>query len=46
MAYSRSAGPDGFSDRRAITGPTRQALTPYKRETGTNGAARQRPANP
>jgi hypothetical protein len=46
MAYSRSAGPDGFSDRRAITGPTRQALTPYKRETGTGGLARQRPANP
>jgi hypothetical protein len=46
MAYSRSAGPDGFNDRRAITGPTRQALTPYKGETGTNGAARQRPASP
>ena len=46
MAYSRSAGPDGFNDRRAITGPTRQALTPYKGESGTNGAARQRPASP
>src|SRR5215208_5586151 len=42
MAYSRSAGPDGFNDRRAITGPTRQTLTPYK---GENGAARQRPAS-
>jgi len=45
MAYSRSAGPDGFNERRAITGPTRQALTPYKGETGSNGAARQRPAS-
>jgi hypothetical protein len=46
MAYSKSAGPDGFDDRRAIAGPTRQALTPYRRDTGTSGAARQRPANP
>ncbi|MGH6873445.1 MAG: SPOR domain-containing protein [Aestuariivirgaceae bacterium] len=47
MAQNRSAGPDGFGDRRALTGPARQALTPYtKRETGATGAARQRPAKP
>jgi hypothetical protein len=47
MVQGRSAGPDGFGDRRALTGPTRQALTPYtKRETGASGASRQRPAKP
>jgi hypothetical protein len=47
MAHSRSAGPDGFiSDRRALTGPARQALTPYKRESGAGGTTRHRPANP
>jgi hypothetical protein len=48
MAHSRSAGPDGFiSDRRALTGPARQALTPYKRgESGAGGTTRQRPVNP
>jgi cytoskeletal protein RodZ len=46
MAYSKSAGPDGFNDRRAIAGPARQALTPYRRESGASGAARQRPASP